>query len=392
MTKRPGPSTLAVHGGDDVDPETGALDAPLVMSSAFAFADARDAVKRFEDDGEGFVYGRWGNPTVAAFEAKMAALEGAEAAAGFASGMGAIVGAIGAFTSAGDHVVAPRGVYAETSRALTAHFARFGVTTTFVDTSSPGRIAEAIDPRTRVVWVETPANPTLAVTDLADAKRQAGDALLFVDSTFATPFHQNPLRHGADLVVHSATKGIGGHGDVIGGVVAGGAEHVARVRDVGGRIGGATMSPMSAWLLARGARTLALRQNRASATAATLAERLDGDPRVSVVHYPGLASHPGYAVAVRQMERGFGALLSFEVAGGEARGRRAHDGVRLITRAVSLGDVRTLITHPASTTHHSMPRDRRLEAGITDGLMRLSVGIEDVEDLWSDLDRALEST
>jgi len=390
MTERPGPSTLAVHGGDEVDAPTGALDAPVVMSSAYAFEDAKDAAGRFDGEREGAIYGRWGNPTVASFEAKIAALEGAEAAAAFASGMGAIVGTLGAFTEAGDHVVAPRGVYAETARALTQYFARFGVESTFVDTSEPGAIAEALRDRTRVVWLETPANPTLVVTDIRAAKEQAPDAHVVVDSTFATPYHQNPLAHHADLVVHSATKAIGGHGDVIGGVIAGDAERVARVRDVGGRTAGATLAPMSAWLLARGARTLALRQARASDSAAILAARLADDPRVSEVHYPGLTTHPGHAIAARQMQRGFGALLAFEVGDTEL-GRHAYDAVRLITRAVSLGDVRTLLTHPASTTHHSMSRPRRLEAGISDGLMRLSVGVEDVDDLWADLDRALGS-
>jgi methionine-gamma-lyase len=384
-----GPSTLAVHGGDSVDGATGALDAPLVMSSAFAFDDADDAAARFAPEGVGLIYGRWANPTVNGFEAKMATLESAESAAAFASGMGAIVGTLSAFLSAGDHVIAPRGVYAETARVLTRHFGRYGVETTFVNVPEPSAIAAAMRPRTRVVWIETPANPTLAITDIQRAKDEAGDALVVVDSTFATPFHQNPLAHAADLVVHSATKAIGGHGDVIGGVIAGDAERVERVRDAGGRMAGATLSPMSAWLLARGARTLAVRQARASANAQTLAERLRDDPRVATVHYPGLETHPGHPVARAQMRRGFGSLLGFEIAGGAPAGRRAYDAVELITRAVSLGDVRTLLTHPASTTHSSMPSERRVAAGISDGLMRLSVGIEDVEDLWADLDRAL---
>ncbi len=385
----PGPSTTAVHGGDAVDEATSALDGPLVMSSAFAFRDAADAAARFEESGSGLIYGRWDNPTVARFEAKLAALEEAEDAAAFASGMGAIVGALSAFVEEGAHVIAPQGVYAETARVLTKHFARFGVETTFVDAPEASAIASAMRTNTRVVWIETPANPTLAVTDIQRARAEAEGAVLLVDSTFATPFHQTPLAHGADMVVHSATKAIGGHGDVIGGVVAGSAERVARVRDVGGRMAGATLSPMSAWLLSRGARTLALRQARASETAQLLAERLESDPRISVVHYPGLESHPQHDVARRQMRRGYGSLLAFEIAGGAEAGRRAYDAVELVTRAVSLGDVRTLLTHPASTTHSSMPRQRRLEAGIGDGLMRLSVGIEDAEDLWSDLDRAL---
>lgn len=383
--------TLAVHAGEPPDDATGALDPPVVFASAFAFADASDAAARFGGRSEGPVYTRWGNPTVAALERKVAALEGAEDAAALASGMAAAHASVAAFTSAGDHVVAPLGLYGETARLLRGYFARFGVEVSFVDASDLRGLEAAMRPETKIVYVETPANPTLVITDLAAAAEIAhgGGARLVVDSTFATPYHQRPLALGADLVLHSATKALGGHGDAVGGVVAGREEDVARVREEGVRTCGAALSPLSAMLIARGARTLALRMERASSSAFELAGRLAAHPRIEWVAYPGLASHPGHEVARRQMHRGFGALIAFEVKGGLEAGARVHDRVEVIARAVSLGDVRSLLTHPASTTHASLTAAQRAEAGIGEGLMRLSVGVEDVEDLYEDLERAL---
>lgn len=383
--------TLAVHAGEEPDPTTGALDTPIVQSTTFAFADAEDARAQFARERDGHIYTRWRNPTVEAFEDKLAALEGAPAAVALASGMGAVFGALLAHLRAGDHVVAPTGLYAETAKLLRGPLARMGVSATFADMREASNVAAALTPRTRVVWVETPANPTLAIYDIQALAALAHDegALVFVDNTFATPYHQRPLDLGADLVVHSATKAIGGHGDAVGGVVVGAEERVAAVREAAVRTTGNVMAPMTAWLLARGARTLPLRAARSAATAAALAERLEQDPRVEGVYYPGLSSHEGHALAKRQMRRGFGALLAFEVAGGVEVGRRAYDAVELITRAVSLGDVRTLLTHPAATTHASMSAEQLAAAGISEGLLRLSVGIEDEADLWEDLDRAL---
>lgn len=383
--------TLAVHAGEEPDPATGALDPPVVLSSAFAFADAEDAAGRFEGTRSGPIYTRWRNPSVEALERKIAALEGAESCVALASGMAAVHAALTAFTAAGDHVVAGGSLYAETARLLRGHLARFGLETSFVDTTDPSAVEAAMTPRTRVVYVETPANPTLAITDIAEVARIAHEhgARLVVDSTFATPYHQRPLALGADLAVHSATKALGGHGDAIGGVVSGAWADVECVREEGVRTCGAPLAPLSAMMIARGVRPLALRMERASASALALAERLAGDPRVERVLYPGLPSHPGHAIAKRQMERGFGALVAFEVKGGLEAGARAYDRLEVIARAVSLGDVRSLITHPASTTHASMTPEQRRQAGIGEGLMRLSVGIEDVEDLDADLDRAL---
>lgn len=381
--------TLAAHGASD---EGDALQPPLHLTTAYRFDDAADAAGRFQGSG-GEIYQRWRNLSVVAFERALAALEGAEAAVAFGSGMGAISSAIGAIVGAGEHVVAPLSVYAETAKVLRGPFARMGLRTTFVDATDPAAVAKAIESDTRLIAIETPANPVLALTDIAALAGLANDAgaTLMVDSTFATPFHQQPLALGAHLVVHSATKGISGHGDVLGGVVAGSAERVAAIRDHGVRGMGAVLAPQSAFLLSRGLRTLALRMERASANAAELARRLEADPRLSSVSYPGLASHPQHALAVRQMDRGFGAMVAFEVAGAEplAAGRRLYDRLGLIVRAVSLGDTHTLVTHPASTTHASMRPEQREAAGIGEGLLRLAVGIEAVEDLWRDLDRAL---
>lgn len=382
--------TVAVHAGDAPDPSTSALEPPVVLSSAFAFADAADAAARFGPDAEGYVYSRWRNPTVGALEDKLAGLEGAERCAAFASGMGAVHAAIGSIVEAGDEVVAAAGLYAETLRLLRGPLRRFGVEVRFVAGTDPAALEAATTERTKLVYVETPANPTLSITDVAAvAERVPPGAALVVDSTFATPYHQRPLALGADLVVHSATKSLCGHGDAIGGALCGAAGRVEAARAFGVRSCGAALSPTNAMLIARGARTLGLRMARASASAAELARRLEAHDAIERVFYPGLASHPGHVVAARQMERGFGALIAFEVAGGVEAGARCHDRVETITRAVSLGDTRSLITHPASTTHASLSSEERLEAGIGDGLMRLSVGIEDVEDLWDDLERAL---
>lgn len=383
-------ATRAVHAGDEPGPD-GALDPPVVFSTIFAFDDAADAAGRFSGARDGPIYSRWGNPTVRVLERKVAALERAEDAVALASGMGAVHGALTTFLSAGDHVVLPLGAYAETGKLLRESLTRFGIRHTVVDMTRLEEVERAVEPSTRVVFVETPANPTLSIYDIEAVARIArtGGALVVVDNTFATPHHQRPLELGADLVVHSATKAIGGHGDSVGGIVCGSSARCAEVRRLAVRAAGNVMSPMTAWILARGARTLPLRQQRASDNALELARRLGEHAAVATVHHPGLPSHPGHAIARRQMRRGFGSVVALEVAGGVEAGRRAYDRFELIARAVSLGDVRTLATHPATTTHVSQPAEQRRAAGITDGLIRLSVGIEDVEDLWDDLCRAL---
>ncbi len=384
-----GLSTRAVHAGEPRT-ATGPLDPPLVLSSAFAFADAETAAGAFRGENDAYVYGRWGTPTVEALESKIAALEGGEAAVATASGMAAISGTLLTLCGAGDHVVAPRSIYGESARLLRERLPKLGIAATFVDGTSIAAYAEAIRPTTRVLYAETPANPVLAVTDLAALARLARERGLtsIADNTFATPACQRPLGLGIDVVVHSMTKALCGHGDAIGGMIVSSAELRERFADTVVKGLGAVLAPLNAFLIGRGVRTLGLRMERASASALAIARWLAVRDGVARVHYPGLAEHPGHAVAVRQMHA-FGALLSFELVGGVEAGRRVLDRVRLVSHAVSLGDVRSLITHPASTTASTMSPEDRLAAGIGDGLLRLSVGIEDAGDLIADLEQAL---
>ncbi len=390
-------TTLAIHAGEPRDPATGALDPPLVLSSAFGFASAEDAADAFDGKNDSYIYGRWANPTVEALEAKLAALEGTEAACATASGMAAVSGTVMAFCEAGDHIVAPRSMYAESARLFRERLPRFGITTTFVDALDVAAYAAAITPATRALYIETPANPNLAVSDIAAIVllAKARGLTTIADNTFATPFAQNPCALGVDVVVHSMTKGLGGHGDAIAGAVCGSAEHVTKVRDLVVKGFGGVLAPFNAFLVARGLRTFALRLRQANESAAILAARLAEHPRVAKVHHPSLPSHPGHLLATKQMHA-YGSLLSFELAATAATsaidaGRRTLSRVRVLTHAVSLGDVRSLIVHPASTTHSTMPRETREAANITDGLLRVSVGIEAAGDLWTDLSQAIET-
>jgi len=382
-------ATLAVHAGHE-RVATGPVEAPIVTSVAFAFASAEEAEGAFSGDNDAFIYGRWGNPTVQALEAAMAELEGGEAAVCTASGMAAISGSLIALLQAGDHVVAPRALYGETARLLRERLPRLGITTTFVDEVTPDAFEAAIRPGTRVLYAETPQNPTLRLTDLravtAIAKKHG--LLSIVDNTFATPWCQRPLLDGADIVVHSMTKSLSGHGDAIGGVAVGTQALRDRIADVIVKGFGAVMSPLVANQIARGVRTLDVRMERACASALSIASWLEARAGIARVHYPGLSSHPDHVLATRQM-RAAGALVSFELWGGKDAGRALLDRVKLIVHAVSLGDVRSLITRPASTTASTMPEADRRSAGITDGLVRLSVGIEHSSDIIADLDSAL---
>jgi len=384
-------STLCVHAGED-ESRHGALDLPITLSSAFGFESADEAAGAFRRENDAYIYGRWGNPNIDALEDKLAALEGAETASVTASGMAAISGAIMSICQSGDHVVAPRSMYAESARLLRERLPRFGVTTTFVDARDPGAYAAAIRKETRVLYLETPSNPVLGVADIAAVARLAKEhgILSIADNTFATPFSQTPLALGVDLVVHSMTKALGGHGDAIGGVLAGRRDLVDVARDLVVKGFGGVLAPFNAFLIDRGLRTFALRQAQACATAATLASRLAAHPGIARVYHPSLPGHTGHALARAQMHA-YGSLLSFELAGAGAldRGKRVLEGVRVATHAVSLGDVRTLLVHPASTTHSTMNAETRALADVTDGLLRLSAGIEGAEDLWTDLEGAL---
>jgi cystathionine beta-lyase/cystathionine gamma-synthase len=332
-------------------------------------------------------YGRYANPTVRSFEDAIADLERAEDAMAFASGMGAIASTVLALCSAGDHIVAARQLYAGTLAFLQGACARFGIDTTLVDSTQPGALAAAVQPgRTTMVLVETPSNPRLELCDLDEVAAISGPFTV-VDSTFATPLGQQPLAHGVDLVIHSATKGIAGHNDATLGVVAGERELIDAIWAYA-VLHGATASPFDALNALRGVRTMSVRTAHQAATALRLAEWLEQHPAVTRVHYPGLASHPQHDLAKRQMLQ-YGTVLAFEVGGGRETVRRLLDTVQLVRRATSLGGPETLLCHPMTTTHASLSPDEQAESGVTEGLVRVSVGLEDPDDVIADFQRAL---
>lgn len=388
-----GINTKAIHAGEEPDPTTGALSTPIYQTNAYLFPTPEEGARRIAAEGEGWVYTRWGNPTVAALEQKIAILEGGEAALAAASGMGAISTALLTLAAAGDHIVAPHTVYGGTHHLLAAELPRLGIETSFVDATDSENVQEAVRKNTKVLYIETPGNPNLDIVDLAAMVEIAKEHGLktIADNTFATPVVQRPLEMGVDLVVHSATKYLGGHGDAVAGVMVGSRDFVKKARSTVLRHFGAPLGPFEAWLILRGMQTLPLRVERHSANALAVAQFLEGHPKVERVFYPGLPSHPQHALAKRQM-RAFGGMVSFEVKGGMKAGEELMRRVRLCTLAVSLGDVRTLISHPASMTHAPnivSPEERRA-AGISDGLIRLSVGLEDPSDIIADLDQALQ--
>jgi methionine-gamma-lyase len=394
LDKQPsmGRGTAAIHQGGLDHPVYGEVSVPIFQTSTFAFPSAEAGAARFTGEEPGYIYTRMGNPTVHALEEAVAALEQGGAGHAAATGMAAIAAVLLGLLSQGDHVVAGDCLYGPTHTVIGRELPRFGISATFVDTAQPDLVAAALRPHTRMLFVETPANPTLKITDLAAMARLTGERriLLVVDNTFATPHLQRPLTLGADVVVHSLTKALNGHSDVLGGmVVVNDGEISRKIRRFLSLFGG-TMDPHQAWLILRGLRTLALRVEKAQANAARLAEFLEQHPGVEWVRYPGLAHHPGHELAKTQMD-GFGTMLCFGVKGGLAAGQAFINRLVLITRAVSLGGVESLIQHPASMTHAGVSREERLAAGISDDLVRLSVGCEEVEDLMADLDQALQA-
>ena len=381
--------TTAVHAGEDPEAYLGSLSVPVFNSALFTFPDAEQGSAIHEGEQPGYFYGRMGNPTQAALEKALCELEQGEDALALASGMAAVTTALMTVLGHSDHVVAPESLYATTYSLLESMLAPLGVAVDFVDATDPANYAAAIRPETKVLYLESPANPTMKLVDIEAVVALARERGLttVMDNTFATPFNQRPLELGVDVIVHSATKYLGGHGDLVAGAIVGSREIVERARWHTNKILGAVIAPQTAWLVLRGIRTLALRMERHNANAQAVAEFLEGHPKVEAVHYPGLASHPQHELARRQMA-GFGGMLSFDV-GGVEEGRRLVNNVKLCSLAVSLGDVSTIIQHSASMTHASVPRERRLAAGITDGLLRLSVGIERPEDIIADLEGAL---
>jgi methionine-gamma-lyase len=386
-----GRATAAIHRGSLAQPVYGEVSVPIFQTSTFGFPSAEAGAARFTREEPGFIYTRMGNPTIQALEEGVAALEQGTAGHATATGMAAIAAVLLGLLGQGDHLLAGDCLYGPTHTIINRELPRFGISTAFVDTADPGRVAEALRPNTRMLFVETPANPTLKITDLAAMARLTRERgiLLAVDNTFATPHLQRPLTLGADIVVHSLTKYLNGHSDVLGGmVIVNNGEVSKKIRRFLQLFGG-TMDPHQAWLILRGVRTLTLRVERAQANAGRIAAFLGQHPRVEWVRYPGLPHHPGHDIAKKQMD-GFGAMLCFGVKGGLEGGRALMNGLRLITLAVSLGGVESLIQHPASMTHAGVPREERLAAGIKDEMVRLSVGCEDAEDLIADLDQALQ--
>jgi len=389
-TKHLGINSRLVHAGIVPDAYGSAVP-PIYQTSTFAFESAQNGADRFAGAAAGYIYTRLGNPTIAALERAVADLEHGAAGIATSSGMGAVTVIYMALLGQGKHLVSTDSVYGPTRVMVEKHLSRFGVLYDHVDTSDLDQVRRVMRPETTMVFVETPSNPAMRVTDVAavaEIAHQKG-ALLVVDNTFASPYLQTPLDLGADIVFHSVTKFINGHADVVGGII------VSKTIEIDRRLRplminlGPNMDPHQAFLVHRGLRTLSLRLERAQANAKRVAKWLEEHPKVASVAYVGLPSHPQHALAMRQM-KGPGAMISFELKGGLEAGRVLMDNVRLATLAVSLGGVETLIQHPASMTHAGMSRDARLAAGITDGLVRYSVGIEDVEDLIADLGQALD--
>ena len=362
----------------------------LFLTSSFVFDSARQAAGRFTGGEEGFVYSRFTNPTVSMMQERLAALEGAEACVATASGMSAILAMSMALLKAGDHVVCSNAVFGATVQLYAGILARFGVDTTFVSPTDPARWELALRPNTRLLFLETPSNPLTEISDiaaLAGVAKQAG-ALLAVDNAFCTPALQRPLELGADLVIHSATKYLDGQGRVLGGAVLGAKALVMDGIFAFLRTAGPSLSPFNAWVILKGMETLEIRMRAQSERALELARWLESNPKVARVYYPGLASHPQHALAMRQQKSG-GAVVSFDVHGGREAAWKVIDSTRLVSITGNLGDVKTTITHPATTTHGRISPEARAAAGITEGLLRVAVGLEAVSDLKADLERGL---
>ncbi len=378
-------ATKQIHAGVEPDPTTGSILTPIYQSTTFV----QESVDRYLE--KGYSYSRSGNPTVQALDKKLAELEGGAACASFGTGMAAIHGVFLAFLNAGDHAVISDVAYGGTYRLCTKVFTRFGVAFTFADTSDPEDVKKSMRDETSLILTETPANPTLKLTDIAAVSAIAKEHGVphAIDNTFLTPYYQRPIELGGDLVIHSTTKYLDGHNATVGGAVVSATdelhEKVAFVQNATGTI----MSPQVAWLTLQGCKTLTVRMDGQSANAMAIAKFLEAHPKVGTVRYPGLPSHPQHELATSQAS-GYGAMVWFEVEGGMAAGKAIMDSLELWTLAENLGSVESLVTHPVTMTHADVEEAERKRVGITDGLVRLSVGLEDGEDLIDDLSKALE--
>ncbi len=380
--------TNIVHGGQHPDKFTGAISPPIYQTSTFAFRNADHGAQLFKREEDGYIYTRLGNPTIDLLATKVALLESTEAGLVFASGMAAIFNVIVNLVKMGESILSDNIIYGGSFTLFKNVLPGLGINVNFVDTSNSDDLTSAIDEKTKMLFIESPANPTLKIIDIARcasiAKKK--NIPLCVDNTFATPYLQRPIELGADIVVHSATKYFGGHGDIIGGLVVGKKDYIDKLwkdaKDIG-----ASISPFNAWLILRGLKTLAVRMDRHCANAQAIAEYLSGHKKVEKVYYPGLATHPGYEIAAKQMSK-YGGMVAFDVKGGKEAGKILMNSVKLCILAVSLGDVDTLIEHPGSMTHSGYTDAELLECGIKPGFVRLSVGLENIEDLIEDLEQA----
>ncbi|WP_338971745.1 methionine gamma-lyase [Fusobacterium nucleatum] len=390
-TKKCGLGTTAIHAGT-LKNLYGTLAMPIYQTSTFIFDSAEQGGRRFALEEDGYIYTRLGNPTTTVLENKIAALEEGEAAVATSSGMGAISSTLWTVLKAGDHIVTDKTLYGCTFALMNHGLTKFGVEVTFVDTSNLDEVKKAMKKNTRVVYLETPANPNLKIVDLEALAKLAHtnpNTLVIVDNTFATPYMQKPLKLGADIVVHSVTKYINGHGDVIAGLVITNKELADQIRFVGLKdMTGAVIGPQEAYYIIRGMKTFEIRMERHCKNARAVADFLNKHPKIEKVYYPGLETHPGYEIAKKQM-KDFGAMISFELKGGFEAGKALLNNLSLCSLAVSLGDTETLIQHPASMTHSPYTKEEREAAGITDGLVRLSVGLENIEDIIADLEQGL---
>ncbi|MEM3699807.1 MAG: aminotransferase class I/II-fold pyridoxal phosphate-dependent enzyme [Candidatus Bathyarchaeia archaeon] len=380
-------STKAVHGGEK--PDKGSVETPIYETSVFAFTSTKELIEVISERAEGYLYTRYDNPTVRAVERKMAILEGAEESAAFSSGMAAITTTLLTLVSKGDHIVASRDLYGGTLIFFQEMLPRFGVEVSLVDATNLSEVKKAMQKSTRVVFAETPTNPTLKIVDMrrlaAIAKKC--DATVVVDSTLATPYNLTPIKFGIDVVVHSATKYLGGHNDVTAGIVCGSREFIQKLKRTRKVLGG-TLDPVAAWLLLRGLKTLALRMERHNRNGMQIAKFLEKHPKIAKVYYPGLPSHPQHRLAKKQM-RGFGGVVSFEVKGDFGKTTQFVENLRLCLLAASLGGTETLATQPATSSHYFISPEQRQKLGVRDQLVRLALGIEDPEDIIADIKQAL---
>jgi methionine-gamma-lyase len=379
-----------IHGGDFKD-ALGSATVPIYQTSTFVFDNADHGAACFSGESNGYIYTRIANPTIHALESQLGELEGGFGGIATSSGMAAVNTVYMALLNQGDHMISSGAVYGPSRLLMENHFSRFGVKSSFVNTANIDEVAKAIKPNTKLLYIETPANPTMDISDLkacADLAHKHG-ILVAVDNTFSSPYLQRPIEFGVDIVFHSMTKFINGHADIVAGIIIAKDEALYKKLRAMMVILGCNMDPHQAYMVIRGLKTLGIRIDRAQQNAQILASYLENHPKVEWVKYPGLLSHPQHELAKKQMD-GFGSMISFEVKGGLVAGKVLMDNVKLAILAVSLGGVETLIQHPASMTHSKVSADAKLKAGITDGLVRFSVGIEDIKDLLADLEQALE--